>query len=192
MTDPGRYGVVHARARVWTQVLQEALGARVDRLAPQGPGDGGSAHGFDRGVRVTSPRAGTLPLLLLERDVRDGGNGREGRDLEPLAVLGIAVDRAETVIDQWPDCGCDACDDGSDSLLAALDDSIGRVVGGPLVVLRAARWGIQWYPDGSSGYSDGTRYDDVALRRICERIAAGEDVPLPAGSQAHVGRSWLG
>ncbi len=192
LTDPARYGVVHARARLWAQVLSEELGARVDRLPPEesGGSGGGGSRGFDRGVRVTSPRPGTLLLLLLERDVR---NPRDRADVEPLPVLVIAVARPDVVVDLWPDCGCDACDDGSAPLLGALDETIGHVVGGPFVALHAPTWGVQWHPGGFSAHSDGSRrFDHVRLTRICRQLAAGEDVRPPAGTKAFVGSSWLG
>lgn len=187
LTDPGRYVVVHARARAWAEELRDVLGARVDRLPPP-PDDGavGSRRAFDRGVRVTSPRPGTLPLLLLERDVR------EGPQAEPLSVLVLAVARPEVEVDTFPDCGCDACDDGSAPLLEALDESIGHVVGGPYVALHAATWGVRWHPDGLRAHSEGARsFDHARLARICRQLVAGEDVRPPAGTKAFVGRSWL-
>jgi hypothetical protein len=34
LTDPGRYRIVHARARTWAAVLEDAVGARSEVLAP--------------------------------------------------------------------------------------------------------------------------------------------------------------
>ena len=192
LTDPGRYAVVHARARVWAEVLSEVLGARVDRLPPEESGGhgGGARGGFDRGVRVASPRPDTLPLLLLESDVRDVPERPGG---EVLPVLAIAVGQPDVVVDRWPDCGCDACDDGSEPLLEDIDGTIAQVVGGPFVVLHAARWGAQWSPGRQRAHSEGSRGHDVdALMRVCRGLAEGEPVTVPTGAQAFVGRSWLG
>ena len=186
LTDPGRHAVVHERARVWAQVLSERAGARVDRLPPEPARRvDDEVVGFDRGVRVASPLPGTMPLLLLERDVPVGSD-------EVLPVLAVAVVRPEVLLAQWPDCGCDACDSGSADLLEALDRSVREIVGGPCVVLRGRGWGAQWVPDGGSAYSRGhTRDDFRALMEVCRHLAAGEDVALPDGATAFVGRAWL-
>ncbi len=189
LTDPGRHVVVHERARVWAQVLGERLGARVDRLPPEPLGQADNDRvGFDRGLRVTSPLPGTLPLLLLEQDVRDGP------DDEPLPVLVVAVVRSDVLLAQWPDCGCDACDSGSADLLEAVDRSIREVIGGPCVFLEGRGWGARWVPDGGSAYSRGPqrRYDFHALMEVCRLLAAGVDVVPPDGARAYIGRSWLG
>lgn len=189
LTNPGRHVVVHERARVWAQVLGERLGARVDRLPPEPlrPVDN-HLLGFHRGVRVTSARPGTVPLLLLERDMRD-----DPGDDEPLPVLVVAVVRSDLLLASWPDCGCDACDCGSADLLEALDQSVREIVGGPCVVLQGEGWGAQWVPDGGRAHSTGPqrRYDFRALMEVCRRMAAGEDVVPPDGARAFVGRSWL-
>jgi hypothetical protein len=66
-------------------VVVEALAPAL--LAPAPLDERGQPGRFDRGVRLTSPRPGTLPLLLLERDARS--SGFEGS----LAVLHISVVR---------------------------------------------------------------------------------------------------
>lgn len=188
LTDPGRYRVVHARAHVWADVLAEHVGAVVAELAPPEP-DADGRRVFDRGLRVTSPLPGRLPLVLLERDVRSFP------DDEVLAVLDTGVSRADVVLDTQPDCGCDACDYGSVDLLGAVDDTIGSVVGGPHVVLRGP-WGwASWYPDGGRAsiadpaLSERGAFQDLMDR--CRRLAAGEDVTLPDATEALVGASWL-
>jgi hypothetical protein len=184
VTDPERYRVVHARAGVWAAVLEDALGVRSDRLLPASRvGDGQEA--FDRGVRLVPRPAGALPLLLLERDVPvQAGDAT-------LAVLHIGVDRPDVVVEMQPDCGCDACDSGSGDLLEAVDATIRHVVGGPFVVLRAHKWSAQWHPGGGSASGDGHGPDFRELMELCRRLAEGETVDLPRGTEALVGRSWL-
>src|SRR5690606_16981512 len=126
-----------------------------------------------------------LPLLLLERDVV-----AEDREV-PLAVLDVAVVRPEIVVENRPDCGCDACDGGSTDLLEAIDAAVMRVVGGPFVVLRGPGWDAQWHPDGGRAGSSGKGPDFGATMELCRRLAAGERTPLPARTTAFVGRSWL-
>ena len=185
MTDPRRYGIVHARARVWADRLGEMPGVRVEPLTPSRLDWLGHLGRFDRGVRVSSPRPGTLPLLLLERDAPvDGADAS-------LAVLYVSVVRPEVVVEIQPDCGCDACDSGSEDLLRAVDDAVARVVGGPFVVLRGDGWQARWSPDsGSSGGTPGAP-NHAWLMELCRRLAAGGDVRLPETTEAFVGRSWF-
>lgn len=187
LTDPARYRVVHARARVWADVLREA-GARAEALPA---GEGAADRPFDRGVRLTVPRPGTLALLLLERDVRDPFRP----DAEALPVLDVAVARPDVVVETQPDCGCDACDTGSADILGTLDEAVARVVGGPFVALRGDGWGAQWYPDGGSAWSsgEGSAHDQHGARmELCRRLVAGEDASLPPGAEAFVGAPWFG
>lgn len=188
VTDAARYVIVHARARLWAQVLEQALGARVEPVPPMPdvPGTADRRDVVDRGVVLTSPTPGTLPLLLLERDVpSDSGD-------VPLAVLHVAVVRPDVVVESQPDCGCDACDSGSSDLLEAVDRAVSSVVGGPFVTLRGAGWRAQWHPDGGSAGSDGARTHDFReLMELCRRLADGERPELPRGTEAFVGGSWL-
>ena len=180
VTDVERYDVLHARARAWAQVLGALPDVTVDDV------DAASLGTADRGVRLTSSRPGTLALLLLESDRRR----IDGEDVP--ATLRVAVERPDVVLDDRPDCGCDACDFGSAELLDAVDEAIGHVVGGPIVLLRARRWSAVWYPDGGEMSADGTAGPDFSsLMRLGRRLAAGEQVRLPRGCEALVGHSWL-
>lgn len=183
VTDPERYRVVHARARVWTDVLREVSGVEVESLARDALDGNGSR--FDRGVRLDSTRPGTLPLFLLEQNVPLLGQE------ESLAVLHISVARPEVVVEMQPDCGCDACDSGSDDLLTAIDETVGHVLGGPFVALRGDGWHADWYPDGGASGGAGRGPDHAMLMDLCRRLAGGEKVRLPARADAFVGRSWL-
>lgn len=186
VTHSERYRIVHARARVWAQMVGDVPGVEVEALVPAALDDEGHLGRFDRGVRLTSSRPGTLPLLLLERDVPMPTGGAS------LAVLHISVVRPEVALQMLPDCGCDACDWGSDDLLGAIDETIGRVVGGPLVVMRGEGWHAQWHPDGGgSGGAGRRRRDHAHLMELCRRLAGGEDVRLPRDAEAFVGHSWL-
>jgi hypothetical protein len=185
VTDPERYRIVHARARVWSDRLADLPGVEAEALAPAQLYDEGHPDRFDRGVRLTSARPGTLPLLLLEYDMRSV-------EAEvPLAVLKVCVVRPEIALATLPDCGCDACDSGSADLLDALDQTIRPVIDGPLVVLRGDRWHAQWHPDGDSSGGTGDRPDHAALTDLCRRLASGEDVRLPKRTEAFVGHPWL-
>lgn len=189
LTDPERYAIVHTRARIWANKLGDIPGVGAEPLAPAPLDDEGHLGQFDRGVRLTSPRPDTLPLLLLERDVRWPG-------LEaPLAVLHISVAQPRIAVARLPDCGCDACDWGSDDLLHAIDETVGNIIGGPFVALRATGWHALWHPgggsSGSTGHGMGPSPDHTHLMDLCHRLAAGENAPLPTGTEALVGHPWL-
>ncbi|WP_378031224.1 DUF6226 family protein [Actinoplanes sp. GCM10030250] len=163
VTDPARYRILHARARVWTSVLAELPGVRVE------------------GERITSERPGTLPLFLAASLVPLTGQDGE------LPVLQISAGRPDVVVDRQPDCGCDACDWGSEDLLETVDERIRMIVGGPFVALKGDGWQAQWWPEGGSV---STREDFEATMDLCRRVSAGEDVELPPGTEVFAGRSW--
>lgn len=188
VTEPERYAIVHARARVWADRLRDLAEAVVEPLAPLGD----EADRFDRGVRLTSPRPGTLPLLLLERDAPLAGQETPGASgPASLAVLRISVACPEVAVATVPDCGCDACDLGSEDLLGVIDETISTIVGGPFVVLRKNGWQAYWHPEGGSsgGTSSGPSHHQAM--ELCRRLADGQDVRLPRGVEAFVGGPWL-
>ncbi|MFC5286476.1 DUF6226 family protein [Actinokineospora guangxiensis] len=169
VTDPARYRITHARAKAWATVLGDLPGV--------------AAEPADHGTRVTPPTPGALPLLLVEHEV--AGPAPD----DPLAVLTVAVERPDAIVATYPDCGCDACDQGSADLLEAVDDAVAHVVGGPLVVLRGDGWDARWHPDGGAAQGVGVDFDH--LMDLCRRLADGERVELPAGAEALVGRPWF-
>jgi Family of unknown function (DUF6226) len=183
VTDPERYRVLHARARVWASVLEDLLGARVETLAPVVVA--GGRGGFERGVRLVPPTPDALPLLLLEREAPQSGQAA-------LAVLDIAVARPDVVVTSEPDCGCDACDSGSGDLLEAVDAKVRSVVGGPFVLLRGDGWDASSSPEGGRAGSEGRGPDLDEMIDLCRRIAQGETVRTPEDAEVFVGRSWIG
>lgn len=194
VTDPGRYRIVHERARLWAQVLGELPGVGVEQL---GPGEIPVVAGdrplhaltYERGTRLTSARPGTLPLLLLERGVPRPEDLQP--DVDAMAVLHVCVARPEVGLTAQPDCGCDACDTGSEDILATIDEHVLIAVGGPLAVLRGRGWEATWHPDGGSSGGRGRGPDHTKVVDLCRRLAAGESPRLPRGTEAIVGRSWL-
>ncbi len=187
VSDPGRYRIAPARARVWADVLAASLGARVEEVAPLPAAPGGDGRTDVGGLRVTSPVPGTLPLLLLDRSVPGEG------DDEPMPLVQVALDRPEVTVGQAPACGCDACDSGSVELLEQVDRILTAVVTGPSVVLRHARWEATWNPSGS-GVSRLGRGRVPDLRTVggwSQALAAGEQVRLPRGTQVLLAGPWL-
>lgn len=170
---------------MWAEVLGHLPGIAAAPLAPAALDSEGRLGMFDRGLCLTSPRADTLPLLLLERDAPLFG--QEGS----LAVLHVIVVAPKVCVAMLPDCGCDACDSGSDDLLSSIDEVIGHVVAGPFVVLRGHRWDAQWSPDGGRSAGAGSGPDHTRMMELCRRLAGGEDVRIPKDAVAFVGHSWL-
>jgi hypothetical protein len=123
--------------------------------------------------------------LLLERDAR------LPEAEASLAVLHISVVQPQIALQMVPDCGCDACDLGSDDLLHTIDETIGTVVGGPFVALRGGGWHAQRHPGGGSSGGTARGPDHARVMELCRRLAGGEDVRLPNGVDAFVGRPWL-
>lgn len=186
VTEPERYRIVHARARAWATSLGRLPGIDVETLAPGPIDEEGHLGPFDRGVRLTPRRLGTLPLVLLERDACPPGHGA------PLPVLHISVVQPDVTLEMIPDCGCDACDRGSADLLHVIDEAIAHIVGGPFVALRGKGWQAQWHPGGGSSGGAGRGPQHARVMKWCNQLARGDEVRLPRGAEAFVGRSWLG
>jgi len=185
VTSPERYRVVEARASVWAEVLSTLPSVEVEPVALTDLDRVAQAGGATAGVRVSSTRLGTLPLLLVTEQVPLAEGG------QTMAVLRICVDRASVVLASAPECGCDACDSGSHSLLEAIDDTISEFVGGPSVLLRGPDWYADWRPGGGSSGGEGRGPDHDQMMQLCRRLSAGEAVPLPQGSEAFVSTAWL-
>jgi hypothetical protein len=185
VTSPERYRIVQARASVWADTLGACSGIEVELMPAEALDEAGQAGDVTRAVRLYSTRPNTLPLLLLTRQVPSEVN--EG----PLTVLNICVDRFSVVLARVPDCGCDACDSGSGSLLEAIDDTISGFVSGPSVMLRGPGWYADWRPGGGSSGGDGRGPDHDQIMQLCRRLSAGETALLPKNSKALVSSTWL-
>ncbi|GAA1979179.1 hypothetical protein GCM10009718_14880 [Isoptericola halotolerans] len=183
VSDPDRYGIVHSRGLAWADVLGELPGITVERLWDADLVGPGLVGRFDRGVRLTCDRPGTLPVLLLE-----GDGGRFGeRGLVP--VLQVSLLRPELEVALLPDCGCDACDLGSEELLTALDDTLTELLRGPYVMLRGLGSFAYWHPGGGGASGDERTFDDLMAR--CRRLASGDASAVPAGGEAWVNAPWF-
>lgn len=181
VTDPLRYAILPSRADDWLAVLVEVDGLTVetvDDLHLRSRGD----HPVARVRRVTSERAGALPFYVLERD-------------EPLPAVAFALGDPEVVLEEQPDCGCDACDGGSDGLLRVVDEIFVEVLTSPVVLLRGGdgSWQARWSRHTQqAGGSPGVPETFHELMARCARIADGEEVPLPPGTRVWVSQPLLG
>jgi Family of unknown function (DUF6226) len=172
VSDPERYAVVHLRAAAWADALLSAEDVT------------GAADGDATVLR--SSRPGTAPLTLRTRHVPTlGGFG-------DLPMLDVCLGDPPISLLTAPDCGCDACDWGSASLLDAIDDAIGAAVGGPVVILQGDDWEARWIGGRLGSSASGTwaskRFDRIM--ETCEKIANGQAVALPPRTTVFVSQAW--
>ncbi|AZZ40942.1 MAG: DUF6226 family protein [Acidipropionibacterium jensenii] len=189
VTDPGRFRALRLRLEAWRRCLAEAWGVDVAE-----PGDAPSAGDLAPEEKLstattslwTSAREGTLPLRTTV--LEDGGI--------TCVALGIADDPVDFGL--LPGCACDACDTGSDALLAELDALLVATVTGSLVVVigpvsrddsdrPVPRFLIVATEEDWSLQGDGP----AEPAEIVDAVRSGDDPHLPVGSIVHCGRSWL-
>lgn len=182
VTDPRRYRIVELRAQVWTKVLIQLPTVTVEDIPARSQSQ---AEGFDLGVKLTCSTPGAAPMLFLHRNVV------VSTQQPAVPVLRISVERPAMVVETWPDCGCDACDRGSNDLLDAIDTTVARVIGGAVVVLRHPRWYAQWSPDAGRSGGAGTGTDHARVMDLCRRLAEGQNVRLPTRTEAVVSHGWI-
>ncbi|WP_237171748.1 DUF6226 family protein [Prescottella equi] len=122
LTNPDKFVIVVARARAWTRVLRDRRWARAGShvewaLRPIEPG----------GVAtVLEPTAnGAVPLVLTTHTPVDS---------EHIFTVTVAAGDPAVRMAEIPDCGCDACDRGSATLLEEMDKWVLSVVDGSLEV----------------------------------------------------------
>lgn len=185
VSAPERYRIVPARAAVWVDSLSAVPGIDVRPVAAAALAEVGQRGRVTHAVRLSSTRPATLPLFLLTTQVPLAGAA------DSVAVLHICAARTSVVLEVLPDCGCDACDSGSDDLLEAIDDTISDLVTGPSVMLRGPGWYANWQPGGGASGGDGHGPDHDQMMQLCRRLSAGEDVSLPEHTEAFVGGAWL-
>ena len=145
-TDAARWRIVGARADAWLVALEGAGLARVDRGAEV-------TWVTEPGTRMSSAdravphRSGALPLVVARSaigDVHDAG-------------ITLGVGDPATCIGWLPDCGCDACDSGSQNELDQVDQIILGVVAGTFRRLTSGSRQITQLD--RSGWSASGRFD---------------------------------
>lgn len=169
LLDPAKWRIVGARADAWLVALVDAGLAVVEpdaaitwRTKP-GPV-------ISRAERAVPLAAGALPLIVAHSrlgEVDDGG-----------VVLGIGHPAA--CITWFPDCGCDACDSGSQNELDHLDAHLVGIVSGAFRRLSDGTREITVIGDG--GWSASGRF----ARREVDAVLADPD-----GWNELAGTSWL-
>ncbi len=163
LTDPSKWRIIGARADAWVVALVDARLAKVERSTEIRwrtlPGTVVS-----RTDRVVPRAAGALPLVVARS--RLGAVGDAG------VTLGVG-DPAVCVT--WlPQCGCDACDSGSQDVLDELDVNMLGIVSGAfrrlssgdreITVIGDRRWSASGlsHHDVNRVLADATGWDEVA------------------------------
>lgn len=171
VSEPERYRIVGARARAWVRALVELDLARAESVA-----DAPEWAVAGSAVTVLQPRSpGSAPLVVAEETV----------DGVPGAFLSLGVGEPAVLVAREPDCGCDACDEGSENLLDALDQVWLGVVSRDFVWVEGRGWSVMTTADGWSASS--SRGDDSPdAEEVVARARAGDEV----GTRRIVSRAW--
>jgi hypothetical protein len=171
--DPGKYRILDARVQAWVSVLTRLGLAAVEEVEEPDRAwrDRPSRRQLDRAIRLRPVRGGALPLLLGFSGTPDGPESLYVGAGEP-AVLALLT----------PGCGCDACDDGSERLLAEVDEHVMAIVSGDFVHLVRGRntvmsTGRGWSASGE--FADAGR-DVEAL--LAEARAGRSTYPVVMGA----------
>lgn len=173
VTNGQRYQIVVERAHAWAEACAEVLQAQIT------PAESTASN--PRGWTLTSPRPFTSPLHVRVFEYE-----------HPGIRLGCG---SAHEIETMPDCGCDACDSGSEDLLEALDDWFANALTGGLAHI----WGDQWSATryragwGSSGAPDAPAqldFDDAGEQ--LDEIAAGRTPSIPPGLRWVWSGRWIG
>jgi len=144
VSGPERYAVLGARAKSWIDALEGLhLGTAQNVEAPPwayGPADA-------RAVLVTPVKTDALSILVVT------GSMEGVQD----AVVALGVGDPAVLIGMEPFCGCDACDSGSDDVLAAIDDMFTGVMDGRFLYAEGEDWTLTvgvngWSASGSQDF----------------------------------------
>lgn len=149
--EPEKYNIVLSRATAWTTVLTELGWASAKTTsgefdAPEHqiswalPPWSSHTQGH---MTVLRPEAeGAVPQTFWCVDA----------DEDTAASVAIGAGDPAVFLEQMPDCGCDACDSGSEDMFRAIDETVLAVVGGSLVVNLDEKWlSIQTGTGASAG-----------------------------------------
>lgn len=124
-----KWRIIPARAEAWCLALVGlGLGTLEHDVAQRWTGD--RVQQDVRVDRVRPQRPAALPLVVAYwRFI--GAEVNVDLDVEPNAVsIGVGDPAIELTV--VPDCGCDACDSGSERFLSVLDDHIRGIVKGEM------------------------------------------------------------
>lgn len=157
-SDPGRFAIGVARARAWVAVLERTGIAAVSERA---------------GALVLVPWAsGALPLTL-DFDARHG-----------IEENLVAISAGGALVERVPACFCDACDQGSEPVIAAVDEAILTVLNGGVLQVRGSLGRV--VTAHLDGWRTEGRFADGELEHWLAAAFRGE-----AGDDVTAGEPWL-
>ena len=173
LLDPAKWRILGARADAWFMALAENGLAVVERdVAVEWP-EGRGAY-IARTDRLVPLAPGALPIVIARSRLAD---------LDDAGVI-LGVGDPPVLVSLCPDCGCDACDSGSQNDLDNLDRHLRGIVAGTF--RRLTRGDRQITVIDEDGWSTRGRSWPPHRRDEVARILAD-----PTGWQETTGTSWL-
>lgn len=175
--DPGKYRILDTRIEAWAQTLaSRGIATTCDASLSGRPWLGAvrPSEQHHRIQRIDPIAPGGLALWCA-RTLVDGAPF--GLDVG----VGTPTERSEppVFVDLVPSCGCDACDDGSEALLEAVDGWFVTVARGGVVHARDGEQSITRTTNGWQGTGDA---DEAWL---------DPSAPPPPGLRRWSGEPWL-
>lgn len=168
--DPGKYRILRARADAWVNALIGFGLATFEEVeAPAAAWWDELDIPIDTVVRLRPLRAGTISLLLAFGSM-DGVR-------DAVVIVGAGEPTVQLVT--LPDCGCDACDSGSEYLLEEFDEHLLAVVSGEFVHVttkkgtRVTATGSGWSADGMTARKVEKVLADARAGRSPHRVVQG-------------------
>jgi hypothetical protein len=178
LTDPGRWAILGARVEAWIAALRPfsvpERDVEVTWLDP--PGGHGHVPTLVGADRLVPHVVGGLPLTF----------GRSELGGMPVGVV-LGVGDPAWCPEFFPDCGCDACDSGSEHELDHLDAHVYGIVTGRYRRLTRGAQLIEVL-DGDRGWS-GAGWGRRSSGEV-DRILAASD-PTQLGWTEVTGPSWI-
>jgi hypothetical protein len=172
-SDPDKYRILDSRVEAWARALVR-LGLAELTTPPPGVRWVAALRSVDQIDRqwILTPSVQRGLRLSFARTLVDG---------RPFGVdVGVGAEDLPTVyLESVPDCGCDACDHGSQPELEAID----------AVVLAAARGGVVHARDGQQQATAGILSWHTTNSAPEDWLDA--DIPAPHGVQRWLGDPWL-
>ena len=172
-TNPAKWRILAARTDAWLIALVETGLATVERDATV---TWTSAPGpvISHAERAVPVAVGALELVVAHSRIDDVAD----------AGLVLGVGNPAEYIELFPDCGCDACDSGSQNELDHLDNHVRSIVTGSFRRLRDGEQVITVI--GDSWGASGFRARFPRIGRQVEDVLAN-----PHGWDELSGTSWL-
>ncbi len=166
VTNPAKWRILGARVDAWLVALDEAGLAGVEHDVEVRWPAGFDVTTADR----VAPRAADALAFVVGRTQID--------EVDDAGVV-LGVGDPTVVVGQFPDCGCDACDSGSQDELDEVDRHLRSIITGRLRHL-------------SQGSREITAMIDRCSATGVRRIDVDAILADPQGWNELSGRSWLG